>query len=982
MLDVRQTVRMLAKIAIDPNKKLVDAVAEWLALHIKVTPEGVKSLRHLLVVVPTAQSGRNLRLTLAKMHGAVLPPKIMQPVQLVRPRDESAPEATAEELAALFLRFLPTIKPQEYSHIFSAEALSDTESELDFLSQLNDIWRILAGQGRLMDEVAGDERAQAVLAAATGDEPTRWEELGNLERAFFAFLHARNLRHPAESMHLAKLAPAPLPDEVEEIVLPALADPIGVMLTVLNGERDHRRISVLVHSDEPDRFDEWGRPKVSEFTGSRRPRIKSITEQDIVIKSNAVNLASSAAEAFKLAGTGQAQPVVSVADESLMPDLAAAFLNEGFELHDSGSYQLANSSLGRLAESFIDVYAGGVERINWKTLVGILRSGDMMAYLEREHGIKRAELLRQIDEYQNGLLPVEVTKDDHAPAEEAIWALIEKAPADLPGFLRSVLRTVFRGRTFSGREGEQEFREALVAMNGFLAQLSSAGMQAAGLSRREMALIARRSLDRANFMLESDSPDAVKTEGWLELPWSLGERFLLAGLHEGSVPDSVLGHPFMPDSLREALGLVTNEQRLARDSWILEELCRSHDAGAIKAYIAKTTASGDICRPSRLLMLCDEADLPHRAEYLFGDLAEQYSAAPRQVAEAWRLKLPEKVELKRLSASAIDSFLRCPFTFLFTHGLKMRKFEEKFELDEAGFGSVVHAVLEKYALAELARRQKGEMPLKDVEAIQSELHQIIDGMEIFRRPGNAVGIQLRSLRGRLDNFARVQAKWAQSGWRVEAAELKFATRPFIDAGLDIELKGFVDRIDYHPGKQLYRIIDYKTWDERTQANSHVFSTIRDPGKTRHLEFAKTLGLPVIDGKTRFLSIQLLLYAHALRQAWPEKFAHADFDCCYLVLGESLADTVVYGSREDMEDFEAQRRGKKVLADYEAEGVATAIAAIKRIKENVFWPPGPDKEWEYDLKDLLVEDPEKDLTDANGEPCEWLRRQLECLKRIS
>lgn len=266
--------------------------------------------------------------------------------------------------------------------------------------------------------------------------------------------------------------------------------------------------------------------------------------------------------------------------------------------------------------------------------------------------------------------------------------------------------------------------------------------------------------------------------------------------------------------------------------------------------------------------------------------------------------------------------------------------------------------------------------------IQAELHQLIEQQEIFRHPGNAVKIQLRSLRGRLDNFARVQAQWSKSGWRVEAAELKFVTRPFLEAGIDLELKGFVDRIDYHPGLRRYRIIDYKTWDDRTKANSHVFSTIRDPGKTRHLEFAKTLGLPVIEGKTRFLSIQLLLYAHALRKALPEKFAGADFDCCYLVLGDSLENTAVYGSREDMGKFEAQRRGKKVLADYEAAGVATAIAAVKRIKENVFWPPGPDREWEYELKDLLVEEPEKDLTDANGEPCEWLRGQLECLKRIS
>ena len=984
---------MLKRETLDPKQKLVAAVVDWLAAKIRVSPEGTKSLRHLMVVVPTAQSGRNLRLSLARKFGALIPPKIVQPVHLARPQDRTIPEATEEELAAAFLRFLPEIESGKFRHVFASGTLEDAEGQLDLLEQLNDIWRILAGRGILMGEVINDPKARAVLEAAAGEELTRWEELGALEQEFFQFLHARNLRHPAETIHLANLEPEPIPDDVEEVVLPSLVDPIRVMLKVLARQREDLTISVLVHSLQPAKFDEWGIPKVAEFTGRARPRIESLTEEDIIVASNSSNLSEMAAKDFVRSGTGDALPVLSVADESLLPEISAAFLNEGFEVRHSGRHQLSKSALGRLMGLMFAIYASGPESIDWKVLAALMRLGDVQEWLKASHELKREAILAGLDEYRNARLPVAVTREDmekslnqpklagFAQATLKWFELMDQAPEDLAGFVRFLLSSIFEARALVGSEGEKEFREALTAANGLLAKMSSDGVLAAKLSRRQLALVAQKSLKKANYMLESDSPDAVQTEGWLELPWSLGERFMLAGLHEGAVPDSVLGHPFVPDSLRVALGLVSNEQRLARDSWILEELAESHPAHAIKAYIAKTTLAGDICRPSRLLMLCDEAELPRRAEYLFGDVAETYSSAPRMVADAWRLKLPDELELDRLSASAIDTYLNCPFAFLLNVGLKMRKYEDKFELDEAGFGSVVHEALERYAQEELSRERKGLPPLTEVKEIREKLHEIVEKLDIAQSPSGAVKIQLASIRGRLDNFALVQSQWARAGWRVAGAELKFRARPFKAAGLEMEIKGFVDRLDYHPEKKLYRIIDYKTWDEKSDINSHIFSSVRDPKKSQHLAFAERLKLPVLDGKTRLLSIQLPLYAHSLRVAWPERFGSARFDYCYLVLGESLADTVVYGSCEDQGDFEAQKRGKKVLAELETDAIATSIAAIRRIKSNIFWPPGPGQVWQYDLKDLLVDDPEKDLSNPDGTPGRWLKAQLDKLSQL-
>ena len=53
-----------------------DADGRSVPCAVRTDPSGAKSLAHLLVIVPTAQSGRRLRLKLAERLGAVVPPEI------------------------------------------------------------------------------------------------------------------------------------------------------------------------------------------------------------------------------------------------------------------------------------------------------------------------------------------------------------------------------------------------------------------------------------------------------------------------------------------------------------------------------------------------------------------------------------------------------------------------------------------------------------------------------------------------------------------------------------------------------------------------------------------------------------------------------------------------------------------------------------------------------------------------------------------
>ena len=210
---------------LNPGRKLVDEVVDWLCGRVERDPSGARSLAHLMVVVPTAQSGRNLRLALAKKAaekgwGGILPPHVVQPFRLVRPADQSLPEANEAEVAALFMRFLSekrSVALTAWPHLFQrAEGTMDLQAVVDpdagfaLLDQMLDIWRVLAGKGLLMQDVPQNEAAARVLEAALGEDKARWDELASFEKEFFAFLEANGLRLPVASVALAKKSAASL----------------------------------------------------------------------------------------------------------------------------------------------------------------------------------------------------------------------------------------------------------------------------------------------------------------------------------------------------------------------------------------------------------------------------------------------------------------------------------------------------------------------------------------------------------------------------------------------------------------------------------------------------------------------------------------------------------------------------------------------------------------------------------------------------
>lgn len=967
---------------LDPRRKLVDEVADWLCGtgsyegkgRVRLSPEGARTLDHVLVVVPTAQSGRNLRLAIARRFSGVgvVPPRVVSPMQLVRSADETLREATPCEIAAAFQQYVKTHRAEilKLDRLVRPESFEDLTARFALLDQLADIWRVLAGRGLLMRDV--EPLAKDLLESAIGDEQSRWQQLGALEAGFFAYLHGHGLAYPTERIHEAKTNAALVESSVEEIVVPALADPIRVLEDVLvQQEAAGTRLTVLLHVDpaEASAFSVWGAPLTTRWTGAAHPVLARLADADIVSASDVSALVRMVASDFPSAASGVALPALGLCDADLSNGLAAAFLNQGYVVHNPERHRLVQSSLGRLIKNLMVLHAA--ETLPWKEFVAFFRSDDVLTALGLS-GSARAQVLAGLDVAQNAYIPSEMpwsatfpdNPDLRAFRKARLQAFCEQAKRvietirmaregeTLSAFLRTMLRWTFAGHRLSSGTDGQEFRAAADATRDFLDALEGPFVSALPMTVAERAALARRMLDAAVYSLEPDASDAVRTEGWLELPWSAADHLALVGLHEGKVPDSVVGHPFLPDSLRQRLGLVSNVDRLARDSWLLKELLDSHAPHAVRAYVARATDAGDICRPSRLLYLCADDALARRIGSLFGDLPEERTDRVRRVE--WPMTLPDTLApVGHYSPSALDAYVKCPFTYLLANGLGMEPYADKQELEANDFGTLAHAALEAYARRQIAN---GDDQLTDADAIRRLFREeICPAIRVrYGRMTLNVDLQLRALEGRLDLFAARQAEWARQGWRIRMAEREIP-KDLDVPGLGFRIHGYIDRVDENIGdaKKPWCVIDYKTWDKKSLAG-HVF-TAKSEVQER---MAEMMGYPTFRmSKTqqvaqRVLSVQLPVYGRCLSAVEP-KIPFAAISYAYFVLAATDEECAI-----------------QPLPDVAVEvSLATARRAVALIGQNVFWPPGPTDEWKWNLKGLFVSDPQTDLGGT-----EWAKEQ--------
>ncbi len=405
--------------------------------------------------------------------------------------------------------------------------------------------------------------------------------------------------------------------------------------------------------------------------------------------------------------------------------------------------------------------------------------------------------------------------------------------------------------------------------------------------------------------------------GWRELTFTKGKRVIICAMHDGCIPEPVADDEFLPESLCRELNIRHNPFRIARDSYLLTALLKSHPDGAVHFVTARQNPDGSSAAPSSLLLRCG-LQLPYRARAFFAESTGVAAFPPVPIYSLRSSRSPELPDGKlqpgmmesieqiargksnpflrpsqTYSPSSLELFLQCPFTFWLKHLYKLDAGEvyddEKSELESNEYGTLVHAVLES-----AVRQYPTEEKLRAAfpEAIDSnELAEALNQKMIIiaRNEWKRVyllfserGVQplpmevlLRNVEGTMEAFAHRHVEDLLSGWENVKCEYTLKPTLTLSNGETVRFRMVADRIDRHRSGH-WRIIDYKTSaDDKKPLKVH-FELLEEGEESLYYMFMNAAGyrFPLVEASFkentevrcfRWKNVQLMLYAYGLRQ---------------------------------------------------------------------------------------------------------------------
>ncbi|MSU23232.1 MAG: PD-(D/E)XK nuclease family protein [Opitutus sp.] len=877
---------------------------------------GPLNLSDTLVVVSTRQAGRRLREALAvhaaTQRQAVFPPRVLTPESLLTVEADEGPATRLESLLA-WTEIFRGLELENFRDVFPVDPPAR-----------NFAWALRLAQefARLQGSLGEAGLRLSEVAARAGEnfsETERWRQLAELERWHTAQLAARD-RRDASAAKIARAHAPVLPEGITRIVVLATPDPLPLALPALAAHARVVPVEVVVFAPaaEAAAFDGWGRPLADAWT--RRELVLPEFESHVRLCADSVAQAESAIAVARGYDEPEGVLGVGVADAAVLPALEtglrhaglAGFNPEGRLRHGDGLYQLL-AALAALARE-----------ASFATVAALARCPDFLEFLVGRGGagFSAAGFLLELDDLHAAHLPPDLAEARRqAPANAGLAAIADLRATLTAGVFpenaAAALAAIFARRRFElSRPDDALAAEAAERWTEVMREVRAAAAKFAGVTNEEWWEVALRIYGESKRTDEKPA-GAIELQGWLELLWEDAPHLVVAGLNDGAVPDAVVGDPFLPESLRERLGLKTNAARFARDAYLLQALaaCRAQ-GGRLDLLLGKTSAAGDPLRPSRLLLRCVDAELPRRIEFLFGPLtAARATPAWRR---AWQLQPPRVAAPGRVAVTALRAWLECPFRFYLARVRRLKSVDPaKSELNELDFGTLCHAALEAMG------QERALRDCTDAPELQKFLLAALD-REAARRFGAALTlpliVQLESARQRLARAADVQARTRAEGWVIAGVERKFELTV---GGLIVS--GQIDRLDRHERTGVVRVLDYKTSDQPvTPADAHLRGVRRDEVPP---EFARcTAGG---EREQVWRDLQLPLYLRAIAAEFP-----GENECGYFNLPKAATET-------GLALWDGDSRGLAESAWRCAEGVAAAIQA------GAFWPPNEKVRADYD-----------------------------------
>lgn len=895
---------------LDWNRPLLPAVTEQLLSDAK---GNFIDLSNTLVIVPTVQSGRLLRETLALASNGLFPPEIVTPDSLLERtlKDESIASETT--VVAVWVSVVRSIDFGRFKKLFPVVPEQTVDWQVNIARKFVQLRNELGEEGLNFQQVAQ-------FTKKSGYEPERWQGLARLEVLYLNKLQKLGFRDPKEIRRASAHNYRP-PEHIDRILLVATPDPQPLVLKAVEQAAQQIPVEVWIYGSEDAGFDQWGRPMADHW--NQRPldfeswdvHLQTVTTPKIAASFIAESTQDKTPESI----------LIGLADLALNPAVADALNRKEIAYYDPEGQPLNHGSIGQLAELMCRLCNDPSTEI----VRALLQHPDVQNWLNHTTDTNQ-QLDRIFEDHLASDLSTLIHFADRSQKTIELKKALErlnqisvelKKADNFAQSLAEKLQAIYAKKSIENTtEAEIPWKEQAEAIRKWLQQIAETEDLFPKLTKR-LAHSALEHCLRNSRVYPTRPQQAHDLLGWLELLWNDAPHLILAGLNENCVPESVIGDSFLPESLREQLGLRTNAQRFARDAYLLESLCRRRAGknGRIDFLIPQVSHDQNPLKPSRLLFQVTGDPLLERTQKLFQ--TNKIEHANRRSCVAWKLKPPPNLVLPNsLSVSALKNYLQCPFRFFLRYLLNMRPVDVEIrELSPAAFGTLFH---------DTVARLKGDtfnQAIKPGDLIK-KLHPIAEHLFEHRYGKHlsfALRLQHEALMERIVAFAEHQCDdIAQDGGVVHILNTEEAFEISLEGFV---LKGRIDRIDQR-GNHL-ELIDYKTSNQPVSPENAHFVSVGKKAVPAHLPEE---ALFEQDGKCyRWTDLQLPLYRIA-----KDPNHGKDTSLAYFNLGQTI-------------DKSGIARWETFSPDMNDSARACAAAILRQIKAGIFWPPNQDIYEPYD-----------------------------------
>lgn len=907
------------------TRGLADRIAGWLL----DSTSHPWSLRDTLVVVPTAQSGRRLRRALAERAASagtgVLMGAVVTPFQIFShlAADEQVVEPWAAR--AIWYDVLSPERIRQLNGLFpSAPRSVDPAWRRKAMDSLFGIRAQLAEAGLTPSALA---QSDALPAA----EKARWRDIALVESVARSRLEKSGHVDPVDFQLRAAREASP-PPGIGRVVLAACPDLAPLVRQMIERWSSRVSVDVLIHAPPSmaAAFDTWGIPDKMYW---KSEALLDLEADHVAIRvvdqprdqAAAVGHALGEHPAWAEAGAF----AVGVPDEAVTSFVVRHLEQLGCPTYDPSGTAYRMHPIFR----FIEAWSALVEQRSHEALREWIRLADVLHFLERKLDANGPELLIELDTAQNSVIPSSIDDIVRHVRQEAdgypqlgkvlAWLvpLLEEANACHPAVMLARLAEMYADTMLTpGRPEDDCFMEVARHLVDTVTLIAAWERTLPDLGPSDWCRLLVEDASEMAYAADHRT-GAMELEGWLELPWNDAPLAVVTGMNEGFVPAGRLDDLFLPDSVRDQLGLRCDATRFARDAYLLMGLQEARRAeGRLVLIAGRRSEQGDVLKPSRLFWRCPDEVLVERARRFFTAHEAAVSLPARTFAMTLRTDPPDararaRLDRTRISVTGFSAYLNCPFRYYLGHVLEMEEQDDaKEELDDLDFGNLVHGALKAFG------RNPAVNARDDVDEVAGYLEGLVRQAVTHQfgpRPPVVVRLQAESAIQRLRAFAAVHVQEVVEGWRIVEAET------FCTMMLDgYEVRGTIDRIDRHADGRL-RVLDYKTSDKSssTPYAMHLVSP-------RDQDLRPYVGVEVLPpGKKQkqlrhWANLQLPLYIAFARELHPDA---TGIQAGYVQLTKAVADI-----------------GISVWEELDEALVASALdcarGVIGDLKRGVFGPP--------------------------------------------